>query len=650
MADLKEMSLEDLQAFLDMSKSDPAYRKAGLRSARTASLGQTLAAPAADAAHTFMEAGLSPGIEPGKELVTIPRHPDAQHIDDFIKNDFGKQIASEAPYDAQKFANATLEAGEQVAPKAAQQVVPSVVQQVARPSLLSRFAPLAKRVAGVVGGELIGDIVLPTYAGEGSDKPPMSVVANPSKPSGQQPPTDDGPAEFLRPRLIGPFKRPPEDENNTPILKPSMFPLANVAPMEEKPDQITKTTSDGEDNTPLAVASKSTTIPSTQSVESKSAPEQATSSVQSLLSRFQDPELKQAQSDAASQRNMASMLAAIAKISSGLGAHATGKAPTAVDEKGFQAVGALGEQTPKDIITRREQARKLAEDSVTQQAMDPNSEISVAVATEMSKVLGKDYVGKVSAYEAEKLGFSKLVKEKQEAAYRAAQRSEDRAFKRDLFDQKLSQDQTRQADLNTQRTVARKRSAVAEYKNNDKYRMGNKAEIAVANAESALDLKNPIADSAILRQLARMSGEVGTMTDQDVNAFGGSQAIESQIEQYIKRKSDGTLTEENRKYMTDFIKAMKRNSARNKEEAAFEAAETAASIEGIDPAEALYYIVPGHPKAKAPEGTTFNSLKEPAQQVATPQVDKDVQDYATKHGITVEQAQAIKAKRMSGVK
>jgi hypothetical protein len=79
-----------------------------------------------------------------------------------------------------------------------------------------------------------------------------------------------------------------------------------------------------------------------------------------------------------------------------------------------------------------------------------------------------------------------------------------------------------------------------------------KAEERMAAAKTMRDFlvdNNPIGAEAAKRFAARASGEVGTLTDQDVSVFGGSRAVLDRLSQATKELATGTLTEANKKFM-----------------------------------------------------------------------------------------------------
>lgn len=90
-----------------------------------------------------------------------------------------------------------------------------------------------------------------------------------------------------------------------------------------------------------------------------------------------------------------------------------------------------------------------------------------------------------------------------------------------------------------------------------------KAEGRLADADAAefiLKSKNPVGDEAVKTFLARASGEVGTLTDQDAARFGGSKALTSRLAAIAKQYSDGTLTDENRNYLLQLTNSFKQSA------------------------------------------------------------------------------------------
>lgn len=103
--------------------------------------------------------------------------------------------------------------------------------------------------------------------------------------------------------------------------------------------------------------------------------------------------------------------------------------------------------------------------------------------------------------------------------------------------------------------------------------------------------ENPIAASALPRTLARLSGEVGVLTDQDVKAFGGSKAIKDRLEQTAKELTTGLLSDTNREYMASLLEAMDKAAKSNLENQATSFAGRGAKTIDADPEELKSYLI-----------------------------------------------------------
>lgn len=79
-------------------------------------------------------------------------------------------------------------------------------------------------------------------------------------------------------------------------------------------------------------------------------------------------------------------------------------------------------------------------------------------------------------------------------------------------------------------------------------------------AQNTLDLlnsENPVANAAARTQIARLSGEVGVLTDRDIARFGGSEAFTSKLNQAIEKAMSGRLTKENKAFLIDVAATFK---------------------------------------------------------------------------------------------
>lgn len=98
---------------------------------------------------------------------------------------------------------------------------------------------------------------------------------------------------------------------------------------------------------------------------------------------------------------------------------------------------------------------------------------------------------------------------------------------------------------------------------------------------------NPVAAEAVKSMLARASGEVGAMTDQDIARFGGSRALAARATQAAAQLATGRLTEENRRFMTQVAEAMQRSADTALASRAKTLAKSRAKASGIDEADIL---------------------------------------------------------------
>lgn len=95
-----------------------------------------------------------------------------------------------------------------------------------------------------------------------------------------------------------------------------------------------------------------------------------------------------------------------------------------------------------------------------------------------------------------------------------------------------------------------------------------KAEERMASARTMRDFlseNNPIGAEAAKRFAARASGEVGTLTDQDVSVFGGSRAVLDRLQQAAQELATGTLTENNKKFMSQLADTFEKAGQRDLE-------------------------------------------------------------------------------------
>lgn len=112
-----------------------------------------------------------------------------------------------------------------------------------------------------------------------------------------------------------------------------------------------------------------------------------------------------------------------------------------------------------------------------------------------------------------------------------------------------------------------------------------KSQDRLASAEAAqyvLQSGNPIGDEAVKTFLARASGEVGTLTDQDAARFGGSKALTSRLKAVAEQYNTGMLTDENRNYLMQLTETFKKSAQNAVEKRADNLANQQSRTVGID--------------------------------------------------------------------
>ena len=128
----------------------------------------------------------------------------------------------------------------------------------------------------------------------------------------------------------------------------------------------------------------------------------------------------------------------------------------------------------------------------------------------------------------------------------------------------------RQGQENEKRrqTIDKKRLAFVDKFNKDKVVQKNDEMIAAStNMLAQLNLVkegNPIAAEAVKTFGARASGEVGNLTEADLQRFGGSKALSERLSQGLQQALTGTLTPTNIGFLEDVAKAMSSSAAENR--------------------------------------------------------------------------------------
>lgn len=156
--------------------------------------------------------------------------------------------------------------------------------------------------------------------------------------------------------------------------------------------------------------------------------------------------------------------------------------------------------------------------------------------------------------------------ELQRKQYELSERRFDLAAERSALEGQREQRLAGAQEFREEESELSKYNRLSKDFNSDKVVSGIRQQIAeTENAKQLINeaVTNPIAASALPRSLARLSGEVGVMTDQDIADFGGSRALLDRLEQIAEEMMTGKLTDENRQYMDALIDRMG-NSAKQR--------------------------------------------------------------------------------------
>ena len=118
---------------------------------------------------------------------------------------------------------------------------------------------------------------------------------------------------------------------------------------------------------------------------------------------------------------------------------------------------------------------------------------------------------------------------------------------------------------------------------------------AASNIRELLAANNPVADMSIPTYMARLSGEVGALSEADKAPFGGEQSIAQKIEQYTSKAVSGELTSENRRWISQLADVLEKNSKKNRARTARDYSKTYGGANKINPSE-LYDLLNDDPE------------------------------------------------------
>lgn len=167
---------------------------------------------------------------------------------------------------------------------------------------------------------------------------------------------------------------------------------------------------------------------------------------------------------------------------------------------------------------------------------DPKSVESINMADKLKKLYGVDYGGMSEA--AMVKAFPGLV-------------STDRA--KFLEKGKESRHKQRFEFKANETEAKRMEKIVSDFNSDPIMRDSKKAIIAADKAETIIKKGGKLAPAVMGRLLARMAGEVGVMTDQDVAAFKGSPQWTDSLQRWFKRGISGKLTKTDKQEMLKMV-------------------------------------------------------------------------------------------------
>lgn len=303
----------------------------------------------------------------------------------------------------------------------------------------------------------------------------------------------------------------------------------------------------------------------------------------------------------------------------------------------------LGEQLVKDVQVKQklrsdqlENLLRQYQNSTMKQKVDPNSELSKATR-KMAEKFGLQLDASVPAEAAKELmDDARQYQQLQEtvAARRDVAR-ENAAIRNMMFRERQDFKEMQNREQEAQRRVSNLEKTQSNY-NKDKLVGKFQEQLSSADdAEALLLSNNPIADEVSKGKIARLSGEVGVLTDQDIKRFAGSTATLSKAKQAFEQAKSGKLSDENRQLMLSLVRGLKQNADQHLQKRAMEYAKQSSKRLNIDENEAYEYLRPG----------SAMPTEEPKQLQQETQSDRvRVQDPKTGKTGTIPRSQLEQAK------
>lgn len=118
--------------------------------------------------------------------------------------------------------------------------------------------------------------------------------------------------------------------------------------------------------------------------------------------------------------------------------------------------------------------------------------------------------------------------------------------------------------------------------------------VAADKADEVIERGGKLAPSVMGRLLARLAGEVGVMTDKDVEAFRGSQKYTDALNRYFTRTMiSGKLTEDDKKTMKQMVKNLRDVNQQHLQKRATVIGTQFATVNNVPVEDMMRYVQPG---------------------------------------------------------
>lgn len=146
----------------------------------------------------------------------------------------------------------------------------------------------------------------------------------------------------------------------------------------------------------------------------------------------------------------------------------------------------------------------------------------------------------------------------------------------------------------------------------NKDKIAEKANMSISSAtdiENLLNSNNPIADNAVPTYMARLSGEVGALSEADKKPFGASKDIIGRVEQALKQKATGQLSDQNRLYLAQLADVIKKSAKVKLKDRASVYSKQFGKITGADPNELSGILVPEDAPVQPVSGPSENTTQ-----------------------------------------